>query len=270
MLCFFLALIFILFSETCRAQDHFPAGARSMALSHASVSFSDSWSSFHNQAGIVGSRSISAAFFFESRYGLDELSLVAGALTVPAGNGAFAGNLFQFGSGNYRISRYALAYAHRLTPKLNGGLQLDYYSRRIAENERVSGFATFEAGLLYLPNRILCFGVHVFNPVQGGYRSTSETEKLPFVIRSGMHYCFDDEVLVAAEIQKDSARPVLFKMGVEFSPVEDLSVRLGVSVKPVRYTAGFGYRYRSLSADLGFGFHGTLGITPALSIQFAL
>jgi hypothetical protein len=47
-------------------------------------------------------------------------------------------------------------------------------------------------------------------------------------------------------------------------------LRFGVSGKPVTYTAGIGFQTRKIVTDIGFSYHGNLGITPSFSIQFNL
>ena len=44
------------------ATGNYPAGARALGLSNAVVSFSDTWSTFHNQAGLAFLNHISAGF----------------------------------------------------------------------------------------------------------------------------------------------------------------------------------------------------------------
>jgi hypothetical protein len=110
---FLLVGIVFSFGLTVKALENHPAGARSLALSHASVSFTDVWGTFHNQAGIAGLDGFSAGFFYESRFGVDLLSLSAGSVVLPVGEGAFGLSFFQFGSGLFKENKYALAYARR-------------------------------------------------------------------------------------------------------------------------------------------------------------
>lgn len=265
-----LFVLVILQSNLCGGADNLPAGARSLALSHASVSSSDVWATFHNQAGLAEITHLSGGVFFESKFGIDELSLGAGALVLPAGNGAFAISTYQFGKGTFRESKYGLAYARQLSEKWSTGLQLDYFLRTFPENERATGFATFEGGLLFHPSGNLHLGAHVFNPVSGGYESPYGKQEMPLVIRLGGHYDFDKMVLVAFEAESDNLNPVVLKSGIEFIPAENFAIRIGISGKPVRYTAGFGYSTGRFSADFGFAYHGNLGITPSVSVQFGL
>jgi len=252
------------------ALENHPIGARSLGLSHASVSFSDVWGTFHNQAGIAGLEGFSAGFFYESRFGVDLLSLSAGSVVLPVGEGAFGLSFFQFGSGVFKENKYALAYARRLSEKWSAGIQLDYLTQTFPENARAKGFATVEGGVLFQPSEKLHLGAHVFNPVKGGTEAPAGKVEMPVIFRAGGHYRFDEMVLVAFEAEKDNQNPALLKSGIEFLPVENLALRFGVSGKPFKYTAGVGYKTGNLSADLGFSYHGNLGITPSVSVQIHL
>ncbi len=252
------------------AVENHPAGARSLGLSHASVSFSDVWGTFQNQAGIARMDGFSAGFFYESRFGVDLLSLSAGSVVLPLGEGAFGLSFFQFGSGVFKENKYALAYARQLSEKWSAGIQLDYLAQTFPENGRAKGFATFEGGVLFQPSEKLHLGAHIFNPVKGGIDAPAGKVEMPVIFRGGGHYRFSEMVLVAFEAEKDNQNPVLLKSGIEFMPVENLALRLGVSGKPFKYTAGMGYKTGNLSADFGFSYHGNLGITPSVSIQIHL
>lgn len=261
---------FLLQAYQSYALENHPAGARSLGLSHASVSFSEVWGTFHNQAGIAGLEGFSAGFFYESRFGVDLLSLSAGSVVLPVGEGAFGLSFFQFGSGVFKENKYALAYARQLSEKWSAGIQLDYLTQTFPENARAKGFATFEGGIIFQPSGKLHLGAHIFNPVKGGIEAPAGKVEMPLVFRAGGHYRFDEMVLVAFEAEKDNQNPVLLKSGIEFLPVENLALRLGVSGKPFKYTAGLGYRTGNVSADLGFSYHGNLGITPSVSVQIHL
>jgi hypothetical protein len=267
----FLTVFFLLFLILkLEAIENNFAGARAMALSNAFVSVPDPWNTFHNQAGLTGVENFSTGFFYESRFMIDELSHVAGTFVAPLKAGTFGFSFSQFGKGTYKEHKLGLAFAKRLTNKLNAAIQLDYLSTRFPENENAFGFATFEAGVVYAANDNLFFGAHVFNPISNGFDLPEETQKMPVVIRVGGHYQFAKMVLVTFETEKNIENPFLFKTGIEFSPVKNLALRFGVSGKPLKYTAGIGYTVGKISTDIGFGYHGNLGLTPAVSIQIAL
>ena len=252
------------------ALDNYPAGARSLGLSHAFVSFTDTWSTFHNQAGLAGINNMAAGFFYESKFNIDELSLAAVTIVLPVKAGTFGASFFQFGKGAFKENKFGLAFAKQLTSSIYTGIQVDYFSQTFPENQRSRGFATFEGGIIWIPTEKLFLGSHIFNPVSAGIETPSGKQIIPATFRFGGHYKFDEMVLATAEVQKSGKVATRLKTGLEFLPVENLALRFGVAFKPATYTAGIGYKTGNISADIGFGYHGNLGITPSVSVQFML
>jgi hypothetical protein len=264
-------LIFSLLAfNYANSTENYPSGARALSISNAFVSISDTWSTFHNQAGLAGLESFSAGVFYESRFMVDELSHTAGSLVIPIKSGTFGVSFSQFGKGTYKEHKIGLAFAKSLSKKISAAIQLDYLSERFPENERAAGFVTFEAGIVYAATEELFLGAHIFNPIQGGIKTLEGVQKMPAVFRIGGHYQFPKMVLLIIETEKNFENPLLFKSGLEFSPVKNLALRFGVSGKPVAYTAGIGFQTGKITTDIGFSYHGNLGITPSVSIRFAL
>jgi len=248
--------------------ENYPAGARALGLSNAVVSFSDTWSTFHNQAGLAFLNHISAGVYSESRFQVKELSLVAGSVVIPTGTGIFGFSISQFGAGNFRENRMGLAFAKLFSEKFGAGILMEYLSSLLPENERARGFVTFEGGVVFRPDEKLHLGAHVFNPVRAGMKTVSGKMKAPVVFRAGGHYAFDESVLLTFEGEKETRMPLVVRSGIEFLPVQNMALRLGVSGKPFHYTAGIGYSIGKITTDIGFGYHGNLGLTPAVSLQF--
>ena len=267
---FLTGLLILLCILKLAAAENFPAGARATALSNALVSVSDTWSTFHNQAGLAGLESFSAGVFYESRFMIDELSHVAGSLVIPVNAGTFGISFSQFGKGTYKEHKVGLAFAKSLTKKISAAIQLDYLSEHYPENERARGFATFEAGVVYKVTNELFLGAHIFNPIQSGIKTPEGFQKMPAVFRFGGHYQFPKMVLLILETEKTIENPFMIKSGLEFSPVKNLALRFGVSGKPVNYSAGIGFQTGKIVTDIGFSYHGNLGLTPSVSIQFIL
>ncbi|HSO87754.1 MAG TPA: hypothetical protein VLQ91_14450, partial [Draconibacterium sp.] len=238
------------------AAENYPAGARALSLSNAFVSVSDTWSTFHNQAGLAGLESLSAGVFYESRFMVDELSHVAGSLVIPVKSGTFGLSFSQFGKGTYKEHKAGLAFAKSLTKKFSAAIQLDYFSELYPENERARGFATFEAGVVFAATDELILGAHIFNPIQSGIKTPEGLQKMPTVFRIGGHYQFPKMVLLLIETEKNFNNPLLIKSGLEFSPIKNLALRFGVSGKPVTYTAGIGFKTGKIATDIGFSYHG--------------
>jgi hypothetical protein len=266
----FIFLLFISFSVNLSAIENHPVGARSLALSHAFITLSDTWSTFHNQASITNINNFSAGIFYESKFMVDELSLTAGSFVLPVSAGTFGFSFYQFGKGDFKENKVGVAFAKQLSEKFSAAIQLDYFSQRMPENSCAFGFVTFETGIIYSPNKKMFLGAHISNPILNGIETNEGKQKSPTVFRFGGHYQFAKMILVTAEFQKDLENPFILKTGIEFSPAQNFSLRFGISGKPVSYTAGIGYTFGKITTDIGFSYHGNLGVTPSVSVQIRL
>ena len=260
----------IIYSIKSHSTENYTAGARSLALSNACISLSGTWATFHNQSGLAGLIAISAGFYYESKFSIDKLSLVAGSAVLPVKTGVFGLSFLQFGKGTFSENKFGLAFARCLGEKLSAGIQLDYFTQTLPENRHSKGFATFEGGVIYQPLEKIFLGAHIFNPLSEGFEFPSGKQKMPVIIRAGGHYLINKNVIITFETEKNNLHPAILKTGIEFLPVDDLAIRFGASGKPFKYTAGIGYQMNSISTDIGFSYHGNLGVTPSISVRFQL
>jgi hypothetical protein len=268
----FIALLsfFICFIDNGKAIENPRAGARALALSDAFVSFTDTWSTFHNQAGLASFVSVSGSVFYTSKFGLKEFSQMAGSFVLPTKTGVFGLGYSQFGTGQFKENKFGIAFAKKLSSEVSAGIQIDYLSSLFPENKRAKGFVTFEGGILYESSEKLNLGVHIFNPFHLGFETLTGKVKMPVTFRTGANYRFSEFLLMCFELEKNSENNLILKTGTEFLPLRNLAIRFGFSGKPFAYTAGIGYQYGKISTDIGFSYHGVLGFTPSVSIQFKL
>ncbi len=252
------------------ASENHPIGARSIALSNAFISVSDVWATFHNQSTLSDINHFSAGVFYESRFLIEELSLAAATAAFPVVSGNIGLSFYQFGKGSYKECKAGLAYSKCLSKRLNAAIQLDYFFRHLPENEKTFGFVTVELGFSYKVSKDFTFGLHVFNPVHNGFEPNYNNEKMPVILRFGGNYHYKNSVLAAVEAEKNFDEDLIVKSGVEFYPVPKMALRVGVSGKPVKFSAGLGYTIRKFTCNIAFSYHGNLGYTPSVSFQIAL
>jgi hypothetical protein len=199
---------------------------------------------------------------------LKELSQMAGAFILPTQTGVFGLDYSQFGTGSFKETKFGLSFAKKLGSRLSAGLQIDYMALLLPENEQAKGFVTFEGGVLYEASGKLRFGAHIFNPIHGGIETLTGEIKTPVIFRAGVGYNFSESLLTSLELEKGTGNNLILKGGVEFLPLKNLIFRFGFYGKPFAYTAGMGYRFGRISTDIGFSYHGNLGLSPSVSISF--
>ncbi|MCW3070509.1 MAG: hypothetical protein JWO44_399 [Bacteroidetes bacterium] len=248
--------------------EDYPIGARSAALGNASVSLSDLWSAHHNQAGLGFVRDISAGVSYENRFLLKEISVRGGAVALPIKAGTFGLCITNFGYSQYSENKYSLSFAKAFSNKFSAGIAMDYLSTKIAEGYGSRGSLVAEAGIIAKPMKGLSIGAHVFNPTRAKI-SAYDDERLPTIIHLGADYLFSDKVRVAVEAQKDIKYKAEFKAGLEYLPVKELYLRIGISTNPTLSTFGFGLNLKNFKIDLSASYHQTLGISPQLGLSYS-
>jgi hypothetical protein len=263
----FLPLL-ILFSFTCYATgENWPIGGRGAGMSNASVTLTDFWSINHNQAGMIGVKTISSGIYYENRFGLKNLSIKAGAVVLPTRSGVFGLSMTYFGYALYNESKIGLAYAKSFGTKFSAGVQLDYLGTHIAENYGNASAVAAEIGLLYQVNKNISIGTHVYNPTRAKVASYNN-ERAPTILKLGLSYQFSEKVILAIESEKDIQHNPVFKAGVEYRPIKALYFRTGISTNPVLNSFGFGIEYHNFNLDFAASYHQALGFTPQCSLVF--
>jgi hypothetical protein len=260
--------LFILFTSVASSQDLFSSGARFQSLAGASVGLSGCWSVFGNQAGLAQITRTEVAGSFQSRFLVNELSTRSGILVFPIQSSVFAVSLSQFGKNIFRQEKLGLSYARQLFPKLNFGIQFNYYRLFLSEENRNVGAAGIELGAQYLFSKQLILGFHLLNPYQTGIRTLTENFWYPSRLNLGAKFQLSDLFSVYSELENDWKKHYVVKTAMEYSIFDKFFLRAGFSGKPYQFSAGIGFKLKKLTVDLASSYHQYLGDSPALSFQY--
>jgi hypothetical protein len=262
--------IFIFFTlgfQVFADNGNYPAGARSAGVSNASVTLTDAWCTFNNQAGLGFLSSPTAGFYFENRFLVKELSMQAGTFAMPFKPGALALSYRYFGYSKYYESKFGLAYGHKFTKRFAAGVQMNYLQTHLSDGYGNYNAVAAEIGILAQPVDHFYIGAHVFNPTMTNHQSLPEA-RIPTVFRFGVSYRFEGKGMLLFETEKDMEMKPAFKGGIEIQAIDNLFFRGGFSTVYERYSFGIGYKYRKLVSDLAFSHHDVLGFTPHVSVGY--
>jgi hypothetical protein len=263
----FSCFIFGLSNFAFSAGEHPVIGGRAAALGYTSVSQSDEWSVFNNQAGLAWCKQFSAGIYFENRYLLKELSLKALAVTLPAGRGAFGVSFRHFGFTLYSEMNTGIAYGMRLTKHFSAGIQVDYLRLHVADGFKDNSVFTCEIGIQYRASDHLWLGIHASNPVPVKLSSLTQ-ERLPTLMRFGLSWRIAEGLFSDVEVEKDLVHKPALKAGLEYRPAKSLFIRMGLLTNPATFTFGFGLEFGNLRFDLASSYHLILGYSPQASLSY--
>jgi hypothetical protein len=94
-------------------------------------------------------------------------------------------------------------------------------------------------------------------------------EEIPTILKLGLGYNFSDKVLFSLETEKNIEYDVVYKAGIEYQIIENISLLAGVSTNPSQNAFGIGFNWKGINADIAFMHHQTLGYKPNMSLSYA-
>jgi hypothetical protein len=262
-LCIFHCSILFLY-----AADNYPVGARAAGIANASVTLTDAWACFHNQAGLAYLKNTVTGASFDNRFSISDLSTKGFVFASPLKAGTFGLSASVFGYSKYNEKKAGFTYAKKFGEKVSAGLQLDYLNTFIGD-EYYGSKSSFvvEGGLLTEPIKDFKLGFHIFNPTRAKLAEYAD-ERIPTIVRVGVSYTFSEKVFWNAEEEKDIDQQAIFKSGIEYHINEPLFLRVGISTNPTLVSFGFGIRMKQLSFDAASSYHQVLGFSSSFSLNY--
>lgn len=236
--------------------------ARGVALGHAVTADPFSLGLHVNPAAPAASDRKAATFFARQPFGLAELRHASTSASLALPWFSIQGGAGTFGFEAYRET-FAAVGVSRSVP-VGASLPIYVGVRAALHHLSISDYGsdeavTADAGLLVPVLPVLTLGVHARN-VAGG--SIAESP-LPRSLAVGLHYSVGPQVHILADVLKDVAHPWSIRGGVEVRPVNVLSLRVGATRHPARFTAGAGINLGRVRADIAAERHPTLGWSPS-------
>lgn len=263
-----LLFIFLLLTGSAFSQGWVPAGARSMSMGNASVTFRDVWAYHHNPGALGELEHISGGVSYENRFLLKELQSQTLAFAMPLKVGVISVGANMYGYNRYRTYKAGLGYSLKLAEKISAGVQLNYQGLRITDYGSKSNISA-EAGIFARFTDNWTMGFSVFN-LNRAKLAVYGDDRFTTFMRLGTAYEFSKKFLVALEAEKDLEYALRFKGGVEYKLIEQFVLRAGVQTAPLEVSFGLGYHPKTVHIDFGTSYHQILGWSPHFSLQFEL
>jgi hypothetical protein len=247
--------------------EHFLSGAKSKAFSDASLTFTDNWSVFNNQAAMAFCEDVSIGLFAENRFGLKEINAGALAFVYPMKKGgSFGLSVYSFNQSSvFSRQKIGMAYGLKLAKNFSLGIQMNLI--RTFSGEYGSGMAfCSELGLYYAITKKSSLGVHVFNPTSSKYNK-AQNERIPTLMRIAYAYQIASTILLVGEIENNSMSDFSFKGGMEYDLSEKFSLLASFKSKPFVSALGLAFHGKKLDIHIALQYHQVLSVSPAISLD---
>jgi len=259
-------LIFLSLSGSCGDPYRPSAGAGEAGMGYVCIMKNGFWSSFHNQATLASNNSFSSGFNYENRFSIKELGTRSVGMIIPAGKASIGAVYSHFGYTDFKREMTGLACGIKLSDKISGGVQVDYFSERTSGEYSNTQSVTCETGLLILPSENMRIGIHLFNPVPNSIRKTY----LPTTIRVGSGVDLSTILFAGVEAEMSTGSKLIIRTGFEYEVAKKLWLRGGFSTNNSSFCFGLGYLVKIAQIDMGFTTHDKLGVTSSVSIVFKI
>lgn len=244
-----------------------PISAVYLGLGAYSMEQQDVFSYLNNQAALAQVKRSAAGVYGERRFLLTETSTYTAAVAIPSQYGNFGVNLRHAGFSNFNENQVGLAYAKSLGPKVDVGVQFNYY------NYQVPGYnsdatVNVEIGAIAHLTKQLNAGIHVYNPIGGKFSKTDE--KLTTAYKIGLGYDATDRFFCSAEIVKEEDYPVNVNAGVQYQFMKKFFARAGMASATNTGYLGLGLSWDQFRIDISGSYHPQLGLSPGLLLMVNL
>ncbi len=238
--------------------------ARTSAMGSASVSLV----AFDNP----GSNSLlpesRASLHYANAYGIKELSTTAASLFY-ANKVLDAGLIVsRFGYEKYNETRLSGNFSKKLSKRLSAGVRFNYYSILMSAEEGAKSTLSTDAGVLMTILPDLTVGASVHNFIRTTYTTARGDFELPLLLKVGANYTFNKDFMIVGELAKSSQDDMLIKMGMEYKPLNEVALRVGLMGEPFQPTFGVGYAPGRFSFDVASVYHTVLGFHTQFSMQY--
>ncbi len=251
------------------SKDPLFSGAREAGMAHSALSLGGSWAVYHNPAGIATDLGGSLSFCHTNNYLIRELARHAMAGVAPVSRGAIGLGYTYSGTPEYNEQLMVLAYAHKLSDKLEAGISFDAHSVWLPADYGHDFALTGSLGMLARPVKQLTVGLQLYNLTNAHYQKYNFEAPASF-FRGGITWQ-SGPLLAATSIMIQKNGNTELGLGTEFQAARNLDVRLGVSSsEAMSLTFGVGYSNARWSADLAFMRHPLLGFSSMFSLDIRI
>ncbi|ACF12977.1 Helix-hairpin-helix DNA-binding class 1 [Chloroherpeton thalassium ATCC 35110] len=251
------------------AFERLDVSARAGALGGAFVALGNSsFGGFYNPASLELLPSREVGVFYSQPYGMSELSYFAFSFAdpgfLPNSLGSLGLSVKRYGFELYNEKTVAASYAGAFERVFFYGFSLNYHHLSIKNYGSAAAFG-LSLGTLFLVSPEFSLGFSGFNLNRPTIGKTSEALPQSYIL--GMAYRPDGNLRILIDFEKDPRFALMLKSGVEYEPVEAISLRAGFSTEPKKMSGGIGIHYGAMDIDYALAAHSDLGLTHQVALM---
>jgi hypothetical protein len=258
-------IVFLGFLMHAQIGSSLLSSGRFSAMGKASVAVQGAEAIFSNPSNLWGLERKTVLLASEWRYGVENLRPIALGFIAPSKSGVLGFSYQNFSFESWHDHTLGIAYARKLMSKLDMGIHLKYQRIKVPsyESQNVIGF---DIGFNTLIINNLRLGFLIQNPFPF---KLNLTEIVPSLLRLGLAYQVNINVLLSLETAKSLSYPASFRFGLEYKFDKNWVLRGGFESYPAAFSFGLGAILSdNFKIDLAMSNHSVLGLTPAISLSY--
>ena len=265
-----LTLVVLLRATPLFAQFDFPPmSASSAAMGGITVAVSDPSSAYCTIADLATIENTNISLAVRQNLMVDGLGHAAFAAAIPLSFGGMSLSMIHFGDAEYNEQCISLTYALPLNDNISFGAAFHYLHSATSDPyydplHRI----TFSVAMRYSPTDKSSLAFRIYNPI-AVLSDSSKSVHTPAVFSFGASYRLTDELMAAAEIEKNLFYDATLRIGLQYCFLDNYFARIGIGTMPTLYSFGFGGKWEHLGVDIAFQFSNNLGITPLVSLSYS-
>jgi len=257
--------LFILFILSIPNIAQINPGARQISLANSDVALAnDVFTLFNNPSGLAQLNWKEVGIYYSpAPFGLTELANGYVAYQQPFSFGSLGIGGMTYGYDLYRESKIILGYSYNYDNIFFIGAAANYHSYSI-QNYGSTGVFYFNLGALVYILDNLRWGFSTSNVNQATVGD--QDDQIPVVLSTGFSFDILNNFSLNFALDKDIRYDPSISFGIDYDLIEYLSLRLGGSNNPSRFTGGVGINYSIVNLDYAFFTHPDLGFTHQVGI----
>jgi len=220
-------------------------------------------------AQLTETQKLTLCLSYVNRYLLGEISDRGLSIIVPSSFGV-AGLIYnQSGYDNFKENTLVLAYGKVLSEDLSAGIDLEYQEIKISDGYGSKRKLGYKASILCSLAENMKLGINIGNPWLN-YLDENNDNLLISKFTLTIIYNLTNNVSFSIESEKRTGYPLNLKCGLIANKDRKFFFTSGFSAQPLCLSIGMGFKYQKFLIFTSGSYHGYLGISPAISINYEL
>lgn len=258
---------FLLVNLQVLATDFEPVGASSKGSANTFLNHTDVWTCMNHAASMPLFGKTGFAVQAERKYNIKNFQSLALAYIQAFKNDNYLGiSGYRFGDELYNFSRFNLSYSKKIG-LFSIGIGTEFLQWHIEGTKNSFKPIINLSGQARVIKDKLLIGAQAINLLQQEL-SSYQNEVVPSVMSAGMLYKHNAQINILAEFQIQTYQNSVPKLAIEYSPIDKLTFRIGVSNTNPVYHAGLGLNLKQLQLSYSYVSHPQLNSSQCISLAF--